>query len=41
MTKNNVRIAGGVTPVMSAMLLLFAGSPRVTARTSPPLQTWR
>jgi plastocyanin len=31
MTKNNVWIAGVATPVMIAMLLLFAGSPTVTA----------
>jgi plastocyanin len=31
MMKKNVWIAGVVMPVMIAMLLLFAGSPRVTA----------
>jgi len=31
MTQKNVRIAGVVTPVMIAMLLLFAGSSRVIA----------
>jgi plastocyanin len=31
MTKKNVWIAGLATPVMIAMLLLFVGSPRVTA----------
>jgi hypothetical protein len=31
MTNNNVRIAGVVVPVMIAMLLLFAGSSRLTA----------
>jgi plastocyanin len=30
-----VRIAGVVMPVMIAMLLLFAGSPRVTATDQP------
>ena len=35
MTKNNVRIAGVVMPVMIAMLLLFAGSSRVTASNQP------
>ena len=35
MTKNNVRIAGVVMPVMIAMLLLFAGSTRVTASNQP------
>jgi plastocyanin len=35
MTKKNVRIAGVVTPVMIAMLLLFAGSSRVTATDQP------
>jgi plastocyanin len=35
MTKKNVRIAGVVMPVMIAMLLLFAGSSRVTARDQP------
>jgi hypothetical protein len=42
MTKNNVRIAGVVMPVMIAMLLLFAESPRASQQpTSPPLQMWR
>src|SRR6202047_420072 len=31
MMRNNVLIAGLATPVMIAMLLLFAGSPSVTA----------
>jgi plastocyanin len=31
MTRNNVWVAGLVVPVMIAMLLLFAGSPSVTA----------
>jgi plastocyanin len=31
MTRKNAWIAGLATPVMIAMLLLFAGSPRVTA----------
>jgi hypothetical protein len=35
MMKNNVRIAGGVMPVMIAMLLLFAESSRVTATDQP------
>jgi hypothetical protein len=35
MTKKNVRIAGVVMPVMIAMLLLFAGSSRVTASNQP------
>ena len=35
MTKKNVRIASVVMPVMIAMLLLFAGSPRVTANDQP------
>jgi plastocyanin len=35
MTKKNVRIAGAVIPVMIAMLLLFAGSSRVTASDQP------
>jgi plastocyanin len=35
MTNKNVRIAGGVMPVMIAMLLLFAGSSRVTATDQP------
>src|SRR4029077_293842 len=35
MTKKNVRIAGVVMPVMTAMLLLFAGSSRVTASNQP------
>jgi plastocyanin len=35
MTKKNVRIAGVVVPVIIAMLLLFAGSSRVTASDQP------
>ena len=35
MTRKNVRIAGVVMPVMIAMLLLFAGSSRVTATDQP------
>jgi len=35
MTNNNVRIAGVVVPVMIAMLLLFAGSSRLTATDQP------
>ena len=35
MTTKNVWIAGFVTPVMIAMLLLFAGSPMVTANDQP------
>jgi plastocyanin len=35
MTKNNLRIAGVVMPVMIATLLLFAESPRVTATDQP------
>src|ERR1022692_4554973 len=35
MTKNNVRIASVVMPVMIAMLLLFAGSSRVRASDQP------
>jgi len=35
MTKKNVRIAGLVMPVIIAMLLLVAGSPRVTATDQP------
>src|ERR1700681_3657378 len=35
MTKKNVRIAGVVMPVLIAMLLLFAGSSRVTASDQP------
>jgi plastocyanin len=35
MTKNNVRIASAVMPVMIAMLLLFAGSSRVRASDQP------
>ena len=35
MTKKNVRVAGLVTPVMIATLLLFAGSPSVTANDQP------
>ena len=42
MTKKNMWVAGVATPVMIAMLLLFAGSPSVKARmTSPPRQTRR
>ena len=39
MTKKNVWIAGLVTPVMIAMLLLFAGSPSVTANDQPSAAT--
>ncbi len=35
MTKKNVRIAGVVMPVIIAMLLLVAGSSRVTATDQP------
>jgi plastocyanin len=35
MTKTNMRIAGVVMPLMIAMLLLFAGSSRVTATEQP------
>ena len=35
MTKKNVWIAGLATPVMIALLLLFVGSPRVTANDQP------
>ena len=35
MKRNNVWIAGLATPVMIAMLLLFAGSSRVTASDQP------
>jgi len=35
MTKKNVRIAGVVMPVIIAMLLLVAGSARVTANDQP------
>ena len=35
MTRKNVLIAGMAAPVMIAMLLLFAGSPRVTASDQP------
>ena len=35
MTKKNVRIAGVVMPVLIAMLLLFAGSSRLTATDQP------
>jgi len=35
MTKKNVRIAGVVMPVIIAMLLLVAGSSRVTASAQP------
>jgi plastocyanin len=35
MTKKNVRIAGVVMPVIIAMLLLVAGSSRVTASDQP------
>jgi plastocyanin len=35
MTKKNVWVAGLMTPVMIAMLLLFAGSPSVTANDQP------
>jgi plastocyanin len=36
MMKNNMWIAGVATPVMIAMLLLFAGSASVTANAQPP-----
>ena len=36
MTKQNVRIAGVVLPVLVAVLLLFAGSPSVKAHDQPP-----
>ena len=35
MTRKNVRIVGVVMPIMIAMLLLFAGSSRVTASDQP------
>jgi plastocyanin len=35
MTRNNVWVAGLAVPVMIAMLLLFAGSPSVTANDQP------
>ncbi len=35
MTRKNVWVAGLAMPVMIAMLLLFAGSPRVTANDQP------
>ena len=35
MTRKNVWVAGLATPVMIAMLLLFAGSPSVTANDQP------
>jgi plastocyanin len=35
MTRKSVLIAGMAAPVMIAMLLLFAGSPRVTASDQP------
>jgi plastocyanin len=35
MTKRNMWIVGWATPVMIAMLLLLAGSPRVTANDQP------
>ena len=35
MTRKNVWFASLMTPVMIAMLLLFAGSPRVTANDQP------
>ncbi len=35
MTRKNVLIAGLAAPVMIAMLLLFAGSPSVTANDQP------
>jgi len=35
MTRKNVWVAGLMTPVMIAMLLLFAGSPTVTANDQP------
>ena len=39
MTRNNVWVAGLVVPVMIAMLLLFAGSPSVTANAQPSAAT--
>jgi plastocyanin len=36
MTRKNVRVAGLAMMVMSAMLLLIAGSPSVAANTSQP-----
>ena len=36
MTRKNVWFASLATPVVIAMLLLFAGSPRVTANDQPP-----
>jgi len=35
MTKNNAWVAAAAAPVMIAMLLLFSGSPRVTASDQP------
>ena|SRR6266576_3667207 len=35
MTRKNIWVAGMAAPVMIAMLLLFAGSPRVTAVDQP------
>jgi plastocyanin len=35
MTKKNVRLVGVTMPIMIAMLLLFAGSSRVTASDQP------
>jgi plastocyanin len=39
MTKKNVRIAVVIMPVMIAMLLLFAGSSRVTASDQPSVES--
>jgi plastocyanin len=39
MTRKNVWVAGLATPVMIAMLLLFAGSPSVTANDQPSAAT--
>jgi hypothetical protein len=41
MTRKNVWVASLATSVVIAMLLLFAGSPRVTANDQPPRQTRR
>jgi plastocyanin len=35
MTKNNVRIVSVITPIMIAMILLFAGSPSLKANDQP------
>jgi len=39
MTKRNMWVAGLAAPVMIVMLLLFAGSPSVTANDQPPATT--